>query len=86
MNEKQRRAERAKELLENDLLNEAFGAMEKACYNSIMHSKHDDQTSREDAYYFGRCIVLFRSSLKKIINDGVEPFQMPEEIKQLKRR
>ena len=86
MDDKQRRAERAKQLLEHDLLIEAFGAMEKACYNSIMHSKHDDQGAREAAYYFGRCIEVFKASLQKIMNDGVDTFEMPENIKQLKRR
>lgn len=86
MDEKQRKAERAKILLENDLLNECFGAMEKACYTTIMHSKHDDSASREDAYYFGRCIEVFKASLQKMINDGIETFEMPTEIRQLKRR
>ena len=82
---RKRKADEARQLLENDLLREAFSVMEKACYNQIESSSHDEAAKREDAYLFMRCIKVFRNSLKRIINDGADVEQAQRIINELKR-
>jgi len=82
---KKRRAQRAEQLLKDELIKEAFSAIDKACYNTIKYSKHDQESIRQDAYMFARCLDAFKASFERIIRDGVETFQIPKDINQLKR-
>lgn len=83
--DKKQRAQRAEMLLKDELIQEAFSVIEKACYNQIATSGFDEAGKREDAYYFMRTLSVFKSSFEKIIRDGIDTFEMPKIVSQLRK-
>lgn len=84
MIDKKKRAQKAKLLLEDEVLLAALAEMKEACYYNIETSKHDAINEREDLYYMMRCITKFKEILKRFINEGKTADVAPQ-IKQLKR-
>lgn len=67
---KARKADDAKMLLNNALLNEALSTLKETCFYNIETSAHDQTEQREDLYYMLRCISAFERQLKQYIKDG----------------
>ena len=82
---KKRRAQRAEQILKDDLIKQAFSVMRESCYNTIETSKHSEQEVREDAYMFMRCLNAFKASFEIIIREGITTFEIPSDVRQLKR-
>ena len=67
---KQRKAENAKRLLNDPLLQEALSSLKETCFYNIETSTHDQKAEREDLYYMLRCITAFERKLKTYIDEG----------------
>jgi adenylosuccinate synthase len=67
---KARKADDAKMLLNNPLLQETLSTLKETCFYNIETSSHDQQEEREDLYYMLRCITAFERQLKQYIQDG----------------
>lgn len=83
--EKKRRAQRAEQLLNDDLIKQAFSVMRESCYNTIERSRHNEAEVREDAYMFMRCLNAFKASFEMIIRDGITTFDIPKDVRKLQR-
>ena len=79
-----RKADEAKMLLNNPLLQEALSSLKETCFFNIETSSHDQADEREDLYYMLRCIKMFERKLKQYINDGTATINNLN-IKRLKR-
>lgn len=84
MIDKEKRAHKAKLLLEDEMVNEALNEMKGACYHNIVTSHPDNVNEREDLYYMSRCIEKFKEILIRFVNEGKKANIAPN-IKQLKR-
>lgn len=68
--EKVRKADHAKRLLEDKELKGAINKMRQTCYSNIETSNHGQKDEREDLYYMLRCISAFERALEATIRDG----------------
>ena len=70
LREQAQRASRAKQILENDLVVEAFDLIEKRIYESWQTSSADETTERENAYLMHRLLQNFRTQFTQAIAKG----------------
>lgn len=67
---KQRKADNAKRLINDPLLQEALQELKNTCFYNIETSSHDQADQREDLYYMLRCITAFERQFKQYIQEG----------------
>lgn len=70
LRKQQDRGERAKRLLENELLNEALDKMEADITAAWQNSRADDDKGRYNAYLMHRLMQNFRDHLTRIAQTG----------------
>jgi|SRR5215469_4999644 hypothetical protein len=64
------RANRARLILEDELVVEALGRMEARCHAAWAHSTSDQAAAREEAYRMLRAVKTFRAELEQVIRGG----------------
>jgi hypothetical protein len=65
------RGQRAKRLLEDDLLLEMLKKIEDDCYKEIRATKLMDKEVREQAYLLLTTVDIFRAKLRAVYDTGV---------------
>ena len=68
LQEQANRGDRAKRLLEDDLIQEAFQKIEAEIERGWKNSKHPGE--RENAYYLWRALESFRKKLENVVQHG----------------
>ena len=69
---RQRKAEKAKKLLEDPLLNEMFDEIEKRAFNTWRATKSTETTKREEAYALVTAVSLLKAQLQIVINKATD--------------
>ncbi len=64
------RGARASEIMENDLVIEAFEAIEKTITEGWQESSAEDEKARENAYLMHRLVQNFKGEFKRAIATG----------------
>lgn len=64
------RGERAKRLLENELLQEAFASVEKAIDDGWKGTSAHEKEQRENAYMMHRLLGNFREHIAQVVRTG----------------
>lgn len=64
------RGEKAKAIVEDPLVGEAFDVIEKTIYDAWKNTTFDQVTHREEAVRMGRVAGLLREQFYRIIRDG----------------
>jgi|DEB0MinimDraft_12_1074336.scaffolds.fasta_scaffold294106_1 hypothetical protein len=64
------RGDRAKLLLEDELLNELIKKIEDDCYKEIRNSTMMEGPVREQAYMLLKTVDLFRTKLRSVMDTG----------------
>jgi len=64
------RGDRAKLLLEDELLNEMLKMIENDCYLEIRNSKLMEEPIREQAYLLLKTVDILRSKLRTVMDTG----------------
>lgn len=61
---------KARQLLEDPMINDALNAIRKNLYDKIARSDFDQSEAREDAYRMLRSVEAFEGQFKRFINTG----------------
>lgn len=80
------RGVRAKRILEDDMVVEAFAAIEKTIAEGWKDSRAHDEKGRENAYLLHRILGQFKGEFERIVNDGDVAKTGLERLKQKIRR
>ena len=64
------RGVRAKRILEDDMVVEAFAAIEKTIEDGWKDSRAHDEKGRENAYLLHRILNQFKGEFERIVRDG----------------
>ncbi len=64
------RAVRARAILEDELVAQAFAAIERRAHDGWAHSRPEDRELRERAYRELRALQAFKAEFEKLIRDG----------------
>jgi hypothetical protein len=70
LQKKKQRGIRAKQLLDDELIREAFSDIRENIYRKISSSRFDQSKEREDCYYMLRAAEAFEGRFKHLINEG----------------
>jgi hypothetical protein len=62
---------RAKQILEDEVFNEAFDGLERKCIESWQNSRPDDTEARERAFRLLTSARAAKQEFIKILNDGI---------------
>ena len=65
------KANHAKRLLEDDILKEAFAAVEKDIFEEWRMSAHTDYSGRSDMFHTLKGLERLKARLQAILDDGV---------------
>lgn len=70
LKDRSQRAERARQLLEDPLLQEAFAQVRGDALNRFADSRHEESSVREAAYYEIQALENVQSALKSVMLDA----------------
>lgn len=75
--DRKRRAERAKELLDDPIVAEALAAMEKGILADFLACEPDDHEGRRSAQMALRVQQTFLATLRSVVNAGMQAVKTP---------
>jgi len=67
---KKARGERAREIMDDPLIEEVFEILEQQIYSAWANTTFDQIAVREEAVRMGRCLTLFKSQFELILREG----------------
>lgn len=76
------RGTRAKRILEDDMVVEAFAAIEKEIADGWKDSRAHDEKGRENAYLLHRILGQFKGEFERIVRDGDVAKSVLDRLKQ----